>query len=64
MGKERDKLIRRQGGVPVSDQNVTDEELQARYVRYYAHKGRLPPKIEAIRRKRGVSHGADGQRDG
>ena len=60
MGKERDELIRRMGGVPVSDQNVTDEELQARYVRYYASKGQLPPEIYAIRKKPGFSRRAYG----
>ena len=43
MGKERDELIRRIGGVPVSDRCLTDAELQARYIRYYADKGQRPP---------------------
>ena len=55
MGKERDKLIRRLGGVPVSDRNLTDEELQDRYVRYYARKGQLPPEITMIRKNLGLS---------
>ena len=44
MGKERDKLIRRLGGVPVSDRSLTDAELQDRYIRHYANKGQLPRK--------------------
>ena len=49
MGEERDKLIRRLGGTPVADQDISDEELAARRMEYYAGRGRLPPEIEAIR---------------
>ena len=52
MGKERDKLIRRYGGVPISEEQPSDEELVRRYFESYARKGRLPPEVEAIRRKK------------
>ena len=51
MGKERDKLIRRYGGVPISQEKPSDEELVRRYIESYASKGRLPPEIEAIRKR-------------
>ena len=50
MGKERDRLIRRYGGVPISEEKPSDEELVRRYFESYSRKGRLPPEIEAIRR--------------
>ena len=50
MGKERDRLIRRYGGVPLSEENPSDDELIRRYVESYARHGRLPPEIEALRR--------------
>lgn len=53
MGKERDKLIRRYGGVPISEEQPSDTELMRRYVESYARKGRLPPEIEALRRDKG-----------
>lgn len=61
MGKERDKLIRRYGGVPLSEERPSDAELVQRYMESYARKGRLPPEIEAIRRKHGLSRPARGQ---
>ena len=61
MGEERDKLIRRYGGVPVSEERPSDAELVRRYMESYARDGRLPPEIAAIRRKHGVSRRARGQ---
>jgi len=61
MGKERDRLIRRYGGVPVSEERPSDAELVRRYVESYAREGRLPPDIAAIRRKQGLSRPARGQ---
>jgi len=55
MGKERDRLIRRYGGVPVSEERLSDAELVRRYVASYARKGCLPPEIAALRRKSGLS---------
>jgi hypothetical protein len=51
MGKERNTLIRRYGGVPVEEEHLSDAELVRRYMESYACQGRLPPEIEAIRRK-------------
>lgn len=53
MGKERDKLIRRYGGVPLSEEQPSDAELMRRYIESYAREGRLPPEIEALRRDKG-----------
>lgn len=61
MGKERDKLIRRYGGVPLSEEHPSDAELMRRYMDSYAREGRLPPEIAAIRRKQGLSRSARGQ---
>lgn len=52
MGKERDKLIRRYGGVPVSEERLSDAELMRRYMESYARQGRLPPEIEALHKER------------
>jgi hypothetical protein len=49
MGKERDKLIRHYGGVPLSEERLSNSELMRRYIAYYVHEGRLPPEIETIR---------------
>jgi len=54
MGKERDRLIRRYGGVPVSEEGLSDEELMARRLEHYRNQGRLPPEIEALRAGQGV----------
>ena len=51
MGKERDSLIRRLGGVPVSAEGISDEELCRRRFARYARQGRLPPEIESLRRR-------------
>ena len=58
MGKERDRLIRRYGGVPVSEERSPDAELMRRYMDSYAREGRLPPEIAALRRKQCLSHPA------
>lgn len=50
MGEERDRLIRRCGGVPVSDERLSYAELMRRYMAYYVHESRLPPEIETIRK--------------
>ena len=55
MGKERDALSRRYGGVTVAEQRLSDTELMRRYVESNADEGRLPAEIEAIRRKNGLS---------
>ena len=61
MGKERDRLIRRYGGAPVSEERPSDAELMRRYMDSYALEGRLPPEIAVIRRKQGLSRPARGQ---
>ena len=61
MGKERDKLIRRYGGVPISEEQPSDTELMRRFMERYAREGRLPPNIAALRRKQGLSRPARGQ---
>ena len=61
MGKERDKLIRRYGGVPLAEDRPPDAELVRRCMERYAREGRLPPEIAAIRRKQGLSRPARGQ---
>lgn len=55
MGKERNKLIRRYGGVPISEERPSDAELMRRYMESYAREGRLPPEIEALHRERNRS---------
>lgn len=52
MGKERDELIKNLGETPVSeDAELSNEELMKERMAHYARKGRLPPEIEALRRK-------------
>lgn len=52
MGKERDDLIKRYGETPLSEQeDVKDSDLVKERMAHYARKGRLPPEIEALRRK-------------
>ncbi|WP_293947636.1 hypothetical protein [Sneathiella sp.] len=53
MGKERDELIRRYGGVPISEEQPSDAELMRRYIESYSRRGRLPPEVEALRRDMG-----------
>lgn len=55
MGKERDRLIRRYGGVPLSDERLPDAELMRRYMESYACKGRLPPWLRALRQQQGAA---------
>ena len=45
MGKERDELIRRLGGTPVSDLNLTDEEIEQLERETYTKRGKVPPDI-------------------
>lgn len=52
MGEERDKLIRRLGGVPVSEEQLSDSELIRLYIESYAREGRLPPQSEVLRQER------------
>lgn len=61
MGKERDRLIRRYGGVPSSEERSSDAELMRCNVESYAREGRLPPDIAAIRRKQGFTRPERGQ---
>lgn len=61
MGKERDRLIRRYGGVPISEERPSDTELMRRALESYAREGRLPPNIAASRRKQGLSRPTRGQ---
>jgi hypothetical protein len=48
MGKERDELIRRLGGTPVSDLNLTDQEIIELAWETYFKRGELPPTIRRI----------------
>lgn len=52
MAEERDKLIRRYGGVPISEECLSDAELIRLYMDSYADERRLPPEIEAVRQKK------------
>jgi hypothetical protein len=61
MGEERDRLIRRYGGGPLSEERPSDAELVRCYMDSYACEGRLPPEIAAIRRKNAHSRRARGQ---
>jgi hypothetical protein len=49
MGEERDRLIRRLGGIPVSDEELSDAELMARRMESYSREGRLPPEVKELR---------------
>ena len=46
-------MIRRLGGVPLADQNLSDEEILRRHYARYAREGRLPPELAALRRAAG-----------
>jgi hypothetical protein len=48
MGKERDELIRRLGGKPISDLNLTDQEIIELAWDTYFKRGELPPVIREI----------------
>ena len=45
MGKDRDELIRRLGGTPTSDLNLTDAEILQRARDTYWDRGKVPPEI-------------------
>lgn len=49
MGQERDRLIRRLGETPLSDEDPSHAEIMAGRMARYAREGRLPPEIEALR---------------
>ncbi|MCP5370926.1 MAG: hypothetical protein H6907_04265 [Hyphomicrobiales bacterium] len=49
MGKERDALIRRLGGVPLADRDLSDDELVREAMATYRRQGRLPPEVAALR---------------
>ena len=46
MGKDRDEFIRRMGGTPISDLNLTDDEIIKRAWDTYWERGEIPPWIE------------------
>lgn len=48
MGEERDKLIRRLGGTPLSEEEISDAELLVRRMEGCGREGRLPPEIQAL----------------
>lgn len=50
MGAERDKLLRRLGERPLSEEDLSDAELVRRRLEYYRKRGELPPEIAALRR--------------
>jgi hypothetical protein len=45
MGKDRDELIRRMGGIPSSDLNLTIAEILQRARDTYWERGEIPPEI-------------------
>ena len=51
MGAERDKLLRRLGERPLSEENLSDADLVRLYLEYYRKRGDLPPEIAALRPK-------------
>lgn len=64
MGKERDDLIKNLGETPVSeDEELSNEELMKERMAHYARKGRLPPEIEALRRKQAQEKKKSGESD-
>ena len=52
MGKEHDKLIRRYGGVPISEEQLLNDELMRRHMESYVRERRLPLEIEALHKER------------
>ncbi len=48
MGKERDKLIRQLGGTPVSDLNLSQDEIIQFAWDTYLKRGELPPTLREI----------------
>ncbi len=51
MGKERDDLIRRLGGKPTSELNLTDEEIERLARETYTKRGEITPDIRIILEK-------------
>jgi len=49
LGEERDRLIRRLGGKPLSEERISDAELMAKRMDHYRREQRLPHEIEALR---------------
>ena len=62
MGEERDRLIRRLGAQPLSEETLSDGELMARRMEGYGREGRLPPEIQAIHDRSGTAPVAAGPR--
>jgi len=48
MGKERDELIRRLGGKPISELDLTDEEIERLARETYSKRGEIPPDIRQL----------------
>jgi len=48
MGKERDELIRRLGGKPISELNLTDEDIERMARDSYTKRGEIPPDIRIM----------------
>lgn len=48
MGKERDELIRRLGGTPISKLNLTDEEIERLARETYTKRGEIPPDVRQL----------------
>ncbi len=48
MGKERDELIRRLGGKPISELNLTDEDIERLARESYKKRGEIPPDIRQL----------------
>ncbi|OPX33471.1 hypothetical protein B1H10_05845 [candidate division KSB1 bacterium 4484_188] len=48
MGKERDRLIRSLGGIPINDLNLTDAEILQFARDTYWERGEIPPDIRRM----------------
>lgn len=48
MGKERDELIRRLGGTPLDEYEMSDEEILERARETYRKRGDVPPDIRSM----------------
>lgn len=51
MGKERDELIRRLGGIPINALNLTEEEIERLARETYTKRGEIPPDIRIMLKK-------------
>ena len=51
MGKERDKEIKKHGGTPLNDLNLTDREILQLARDTYWDRGEIPPDIAEILNK-------------